>query len=337
MDPTPIGQHGAMSSRTHVVLGGGAAMGAFQAGAVLGLLESGVRPDLLHGSSVGALNAVFLGVRPDLERARELARWWSEPVAARLLRPGWPARVRGLARSVRREGTLLDARPLRRLLREELPVRELAELAVPVTVTTTCLDCGAPRRHDSGSIEDVVTASCALPGLFQPVRLDDGHLHVDAGILDGVPVGAALERARPGDRILVLDCGLAPVTGRTDACAATSEVLAGQACGVPVEAGTPRYVAPVEGAVGALGAVLQAFTVARAAANRAAVRDGLDDPRVHVVPHIADAWAAGLLGRLPTGPRDATCADDLVAAGRAVTGRWLATQSWAGSTAPQHG
>lgn len=312
-------------------------MGAFQAGAVLALLESGVRPDLLHGSSVGALNAVFLGVRPDVDRARELARWWSEPVAARLLRPGWPERVRGLARSVRTDGALLDARPLRRLLREELPVDELAELAVPVTVTTTCLDCGAPRRHESGSVEDVVTASCALPGLFRPVRLRDGHLHVDAGILDGVPVGAALERARPGDRVLVLDCGLAPVTGRTDACAATSDVLAGQACGVPVEPGTPPYVAPVEGVVGALGTVLRAFTVARAVANRAAVREALDDPRVHVVPHIADAWAAGLLARLPAGPRDASHADELVAAGRDVTARWLASQSWTESAAPQRG
>lgn len=325
-----------MSRRTHVVLGGGAAMGAFQAGTLLALFESGVRPEAFHGSSVGAMNAVFLAVRPDAARAQELAEWWTGPVATDLLRPAWPARLRGVARSMRREGALLDARPLRRLLAQAVPVADIGDLAVPVSVTTTCLDCAAARRHDTGAVEDVVAASCALPGLFRPVRLDDGHRHVDAGILDGVPVGAALERARPGDRVLVLDCGLAPVTGRADVCAAASEVLTGQACGVPVDADPAPYVAPVEGAVGALGTVLEAFTVARAAANRAAVREALDDPRVHVVPHIADAWASGLLDALPTGPRDVSRSAALLEAGRAVTRRWLAAQSWSGSAAAEH-
>jgi predicted acylesterase/phospholipase RssA len=203
-------------------------------------------------------------------------------------------------------------------------------------VTTTCLDCGAARRHGGGRIEDAVLASCALPGLFPPVRLPDGHLHVDGGILDGVPVAAALERASPEDRVLVLDCGLAPVTGRVDVCAAASEVLTGPACGVAVEPGVSPYEPPVEKGVGALDAVLRAFTVARTVANRSAVRDALDDPRVHVAPHVADAWAAGLLPVLPTGPRDVSRADDLVHAGREVTRRWLGVQAWAGSPPVQH-
>jgi predicted acylesterase/phospholipase RssA len=325
-----------MAARTHVVLGGGAAMGAFQAGAVLALLEAGIGIDLFHGSSVGALNAVFLAVRPDLDRGRELVALWADPSMVRLLRPGWSSRLRGLARSVRRDGGLLDAGPLRRLVERHVPVPRLDELAVPVTVTTTCLDCGAPRRHGEGPIGDAVLASCALPGLFPPVRLSDGHLHVDGGILDGVPVAAALETAAPADRVLVMDCGLAPVTGRVDVCAAASDVLTGSACGVPVEAGTLPYVAPVENGVGALDTVLRAFTVARTAANRSAVREAVDDPRVHVVPHVADAWAAGLLPTLPTGPRDVRRADDLLQAGREVTDRWLAAQAGTGSASAQH-
>ena len=62
-------------------------MGAFQAGALLALFEAGLRADVLHGSSVGALNAIFLAVRPDLEQGRELARWWGEPSMAEVLRP----------------------------------------------------------------------------------------------------------------------------------------------------------------------------------------------------------------------------------------------------------
>jgi len=54
---------------THLVLGGGGAMGAFQAGALVALLDAGVVPDALYGSSAGALNAAFLASRPDLSRA----------------------------------------------------------------------------------------------------------------------------------------------------------------------------------------------------------------------------------------------------------------------------
>ncbi len=310
-------------------------MGAFQAGALLALVEAGLRVDVLHGSSVGALNAVFLAVRPDLEQGRELARWWAEPSMVGVLRPGWLPRLRGLTGAVRRGGALVDTGPLRCLIERHVQAEDLAELAVPVTVTTTCLDCGAARHHDEGGLTDVVLASCALPGIFRPVRLADGHLHVDGGILDGVPISAALQMAAPEDRILVLDCGLAPVTGRVDVCAAASDVLAGQACGVPVEPGLPPYVPPVESGFGALDTVLRAFTVARAAANRGAVREALDDPRVHVVPHVADAWAAGLLEVLPSGPRDVSRSGDLLRAGRAVTERWLAEQSWVGSAATE--
>ncbi|SET26095.1 Patatin-like phospholipase [Geodermatophilus poikilotrophus] len=310
-------------------------MGAFQAGALLALFEAGLRVDVLHGSSVGALNAAFLAVRPGLEQGRELARWWGEPSMVGVLRPGWLPRLRGLTGAVRRGGALVDAGPLRRLIECHVRAADLSELAVPVTVTTTCLDCGGARHHDEGSLADVVLASCALPGIFRPVRLADGHLHVDGGILDGVPISAALQTAAPEDRILVLDCGLAPVTGRVDVCAAASDVLAGQACGVPVEPGQPPYVPPVESSIGALDTVLRAFTVARAAANRGAVREALDDPRVHVVPHVADAWAAGLLEVLPTGPRDVSRSEDLLRAGRAVTERWLAGQSWVGSAATE--
>lgn len=325
-----------MSPRTHVVLGGGGAMGAFQVGALQAVLESGVRVDVLHGCSVGAVNAAFLAVRPDADRAEQLAALWCDPLMTRVLRPAWPARARGVARALRRGGALLDDRPLRRLIATHVPAHDLAELTVPLTVTTTCLDCGAARRHGSGGIADTLAASCALPGLFRPVRLADGHLHVDGGIVDGVPVGAALADAGPADRVLVLDCGLAPVTGRVDVCAATTPGVTTSACGVPVADRDP-YVPPVEAGPGALDSVLQAFTVARAVANRAAVRDALDDPRVQVLPHIADAWAAGLLDRVPAGPRDVAASAGLLEAGRAATAAWLAAHGDRVSAAAQQG
>ena len=192
-------------------------------------------------------------------------------------------RVRGFAGAATlRADALLDERPLRRLVSAQVPAHDLSELAVPLTVTTTCLDCGAARHHDRGPVEDVLVASCSLPGLFAPVRLPDGHLHVDGGVVCGVPLQAALDAAGPDDRVIVLDCALAPVTGRAGGCAGVPGLALEDACGLtPAER---SYVAPVESARGALDVVLRAFTVARAVANTASTAAGLQDPRVQVAP-----------------------------------------------------
>ena len=55
-----------------------------------------------------------------------------------------------------------------------MPAHDLGELAAPLSVTTTCLDCGAAVRHRTGPVGDVLAASCALPGLCAPVRLPTG-------------------------------------------------------------------------------------------------------------------------------------------------------------------
>jgi hypothetical protein len=82
-------------------------------------------------------------------------------------------------------------------------------------------------------------------------------------------------------------------------------------------------VPPVESRRGALDVVLRSFTVARAVANRATVEPLLADPRVRVAPHVADAWATGLLRHVPAGPRDFRHTAGLVTAGHDATARWL--------------
>jgi predicted acylesterase/phospholipase RssA len=311
------------SPRTLLVLGGGGALGAFQVGGLVALCEAGLVPDALFGCSAGALNAAFLASDPTLERARALAHWWSDSESRRVLAPSRWTQLRGMATAVAaRADALMDERPLRALVRSHVGAHELSELAVPLTVTTTCLDCGEARHHVSGPMDDVLVASCSLPGLFPPVRLPDGHLHVDGGVVCGVPIAAALAAAGPDDVVHVLDCGLAPVTGTPGVCSAMPYDGPTQACGLGTT--TARYVAPGEPRRGALDVVLRSFTVARAIANRASVAPYLDDPRVRVAPHVADAWATGLLRRLPAGPRDFRHTTELVAAGHAATAAWLA-------------
>jgi predicted acylesterase/phospholipase RssA len=293
----------AVVARTRFVLGGGGAMGAYQAGALLGLLQEGLVPDALYGCSAGALNAAFLAAQPDLARADALATWWTDGSSNSVLSPTWRHHVRGLPAVLRHRQGVLDSRPLRRLVESNVRAHDLSELAVPLTVTTTCLDCAQERHHVSGPVVDTLVASCALPGLLPPVRLPDGHLHVDGGVVAGVPVARALEDAGPDDLVVVLDCGLAPVTCGTESCHVG-------------DLGRGDYVPPTEGSTGPLDVVLRAFTVARAVANRATVGSALQDPRVRVVAHIADAWAAGLLAEVPRGPRDFSQSLALLEAGR---------------------
>lgn len=303
------------------VLGGGGAIGAYQAGALLTLAEAGLVPDALAGCSAGALNSAFFGAEPSVERARALTEFWQAEASRSVLSPSFLSRVRGVPSLLHHGDALVDHRPLRAMLSRFLDAHDVSELAVPLTVTTTCLDCGDAVHHRDGPLLDVLIASCALPGLLSPVRLDDGHSHVDGGVVCGVPVQPALDLAGPEDRVLVLDAGLAPVTGRSGTCAASSDPWIG--CGLPVLSGR-TYAAPMERSrARLLDVVLRSFTVARAAANRAAVRDALADPRVRVLPHVADAWAAGHLETLPSGPRDFARTADLVTAGRTATAAWL--------------
>ena len=58
------------------VLSGGAARGAVEVGMMQTLLEAGIVPDALVGTSVGALNAAFVGGRPNVRRIHELAEKW---------------------------------------------------------------------------------------------------------------------------------------------------------------------------------------------------------------------------------------------------------------------
>lgn len=310
------------SPRTLLVLGGGGALGAFQVGGIVALAEAGLTPDALFGCSAGALNAAFLASDPTLERARQLAHWWSDSESRRVLAPSRWSQLRGVATAVAaRADALMDERPLRQLVSSHVGAHELSELAVPLTVTTTCLDCGEARHHSTGPMTDLLVASCSLPGLFPPVRLADGHAHVDGGVVCGVPISAALAVAGPDDVVYVLDCGLAPVTGTVGLCSALPHDGPTRACGLGET--TAQWTPPVESRRGALDVVLRSFTVARAVANRAAVAPLLADPRVRVAPHVADVWAAGLLPHVPAGPRDFRHTAELVRVGHCATAAWL--------------
>jgi NTE family protein len=162
--------------------------------------ECSIEPDIVLGTSVGAINGAFFAADPTSGGVERLAEVWrelnSEVSAGAMLR-----RVTTLARS----GTHLQSLDeVRERLIEVLPVERVEELAVPFQCVAASIEQAAEHWFDSGPLVDVVLASCAVPGILPPVRIGDEHF-IDGGIVNSIPVGRAV--ALGAKRIYVLQVG----------------------------------------------------------------------------------------------------------------------------------
>lgn len=184
MPTTPAASRGEIA----FVLGGGGVLGATQVGVLRALLEAGVRPDLVVGTSVGALNGAFLSADPSLEGVRRLESVWSDITSSDVLGGSMLRRAATLAR----HGTHLHENgPLRALVEHHLPGARIEDLATRFQCVAACIETAEARWFDHGPLTDAVLASSAVPGLLPPVRIDGRH-YIDGGIVQSVPVGRAV-------------------------------------------------------------------------------------------------------------------------------------------------
>ena len=180
---------GGRSPRTAFVLSGGASLGALQVGMLQALYERGVVPDLLVGTSVGALNAAFVASRPQsAATARQLGRIWCD-----LRRDDiFPLRTSALISGVcgRRDHIVPD-RGLRRLIGRHVEFDDLADAAIPLHLVTFDLSEGCELLLSSGPAVDAVAASASIPGVFPPVEMAERRL-VDGGVVNNTPISHAV-------------------------------------------------------------------------------------------------------------------------------------------------
>jgi NTE family protein len=171
------------------VLQGGGSLSAGQVGMLRALLESGIRPDLLVGSSAGALNAVAFAQDPTDAGLDELQRLWAGIRRSDI----FPFRPQHLLRGLtgRRNGLVSPDR-LRAVLAKHIGLGRLEDAVVPVRVVTTDAATGRPAVFSSGPVLPALLASSALPGIFPPVELD-GRLLIDGGVAADIPVLQAEE------------------------------------------------------------------------------------------------------------------------------------------------
>ena len=187
--------------RTAFVLGGGGVLGSTQVGMVRALAEAGVVPDVVVGTSIGALNGAFVAADPSVAGAERLAEVWDAVVRERVFVEN---PVRQAARVARVRTHLLSDAPLRHVVAEYLPVTRFEELAVSFQCVAACIEDASAGWFSSGLLVDPVVASCSVPGLFPPVVIDGRH-YLDGGLVHSIPVGRALELG--ATRVFVLQVG----------------------------------------------------------------------------------------------------------------------------------
>jgi len=186
--------------KTAFVLGGGGVLGAHEVGMLRALSEAGIVPDVVVGTSVGAINGAFVAAGP--AGAADLLRELWQGDAARQAFSGtlWGRAVR-LASS----GTHLHGlEPLRDLLSGMLPVADFADLELPFHCVAASIERAQAHWFSSGPIVPAVLASCAVPGLLPPVEIGGEHFF-DGGLVHSIPVGRAV--ALGASTIYVLHVG----------------------------------------------------------------------------------------------------------------------------------
>lgn len=171
------------------VLGGGGVMGAAEVGMLRALLRSGIQPDLIVGTSIGAVNGVLVAAEPGEESVNRLVQIWASPETRQVYGDSVGRQLRRfLART-----HLHSPAPLRRLLERHLGATPtFDELAVPFQCCAASIERAAEHWFDHGPLVDAVLASSAVPGLLPPAQINGEHF-VDGGIVNSIPVGRAVE------------------------------------------------------------------------------------------------------------------------------------------------
>jgi NTE family protein len=187
--------------RTAFVLGGGGVLGSTQVGMLRALLEREIVPDLILGTSVGALNGAMLAADPSLAAVEQLTRLWGELADSEV----FSGSVFGRARTLVTQRTHLHPSDgLRELAETHLAVSHIEDLPVRFQCVAASVQKATAHWFTSGSVTDAVLASCAVPGLLPPVQINGEHF-MDGGLVHSIPVGRAVRLG--AQRIFVLHVG----------------------------------------------------------------------------------------------------------------------------------
>ena len=155
-----------------LVLSGGGAKGFAHIGAFKLMEECRLKPDIIAGTSAGALMGVLFADGYSADEIKDLftGREFSEFAELQIPKAG-----------------LFDSKRFRYFLKRHLRAKNFEDLQIPMVVMATDLDNGESHEFRTGPIVEAVTASCSVPIIFNPVVIKGIH-YVDGGLFHNFPV-----------------------------------------------------------------------------------------------------------------------------------------------------
>lgn len=193
-------RNGASGTRpiTAFVLSGGGNQAVAQVGMLRALLERGIVPDVVVGTSAGTINGAAVAADPTVAGVERLAEVWRGLHGDDIFPGGRLGRAWNI---LRRSDHLFSNEGLQRVI-DLLPVDRFDQLQVPLRVVVTDFETGEELVIGAGPVKPAILASASLPGVFPPVHLG-GRILIDGGVVNNVPLRHAL--MGPVDRIFVLN------------------------------------------------------------------------------------------------------------------------------------
>jgi NTE family protein len=227
-----------------LVLQGGGALGAYQAGAYEALAEAGHLPTWVAGISIGAVNSAIIAGNPSDRRVPRLREFW-ERVSSRLL--GWPVANDDTSRRIFDDASaaivaaggvpgffeprvppalfmppgtpeaisVYDTAPLRETLSELVDFELLNSGSVRMSIGAVQVKTGNMKYFDTTSQRvgpEHIMASGALPPGFPPIEID-GEPYWDGGLVSNTPLQHVLERGGPREDMVVFQIDLFSAKG----------------------------------------------------------------------------------------------------------------------------
>jgi NTE family protein len=191
-----------------LVLSGAANYGAMQVGGLEILIKAGVKPDMVVGTSAGALNAIHIASQPSTRGVRRLRSMWKNVKTSHV---GKPNLITGLGRLITRQSSLFLSDPLARFFQENLPanIKTFGQLnsmhGIRTYTTAVCMETGKLRvfgDDERDQLIDGAMASTAIPPYFPPWRVGK-YRFVDGGVVAKLPLRSAVRRG--ATQIIALD------------------------------------------------------------------------------------------------------------------------------------
>ncbi len=153
---------------------------------LMALSEAQIRPNLVVGTSIGAINGAFVAADP-AGSAATLSELWK----GQALRDAFGEKLWSRAVTLARSGTHLHSiEPLGQVLRDSLGAADFTDLKLPFQCVAASIERASATWFSRGPLVPAVLASCAVPGLLPPVEIAGEH-YFDGGLVDSIPVGRA--------------------------------------------------------------------------------------------------------------------------------------------------